>query len=242
VDRSGKRLVVAPLLARILWAGLFAVGFAYVEASVVVYLRELLYPHGFGLPLALPPTRTLEVELGREAATILMLVGVSAVAASRFWERCGYFLLLFGVWDVFYYVWLKVICDWPVRLLDWDVLFLLPVPWLAPVVAPLSIALVMVVAGIWLIAIHARSRRFTMPAGAWLAGIAATGMILYSFMYDTGAAVRGMMPRSYPFGLLAAGIALYGIAGFFAHGAASSRTESGASCDGRKTDGHARAH
>ncbi len=56
-------------------------------------------------------------------------------------------VVAFGVWDIFYYVFLKVMCDWPRSLFDWDILFLLPLPWWGPVLAPVSIALLMIVWG-----------------------------------------------------------------------------------------------
>ena len=59
----------------------------------------------------------------------------------------GYAALAFGAWDIFYYVFLRLISGWPRTLLDWDILFLLPLPWWGPVLAPVSIALVMILWG-----------------------------------------------------------------------------------------------
>jgi len=98
---------------RIVWVSVFGVAFAFVESSVVVYLRSLYYPEGFTFPLKMMSTSHIGVELAREAATVVMLAAVGILAGTTGWQRFGYFLVVFGVWDVFYYVWLKVILDWP---------------------------------------------------------------------------------------------------------------------------------
>jgi len=87
---------------------LFAVAMGYFEAAIVVYLRELYYSGGISFPLALAPKRIIVIELFREASTIIMLIAVAALAGKKFWERFGYFIIIFGLWDIFYYIWLKV--------------------------------------------------------------------------------------------------------------------------------------
>ncbi len=52
----------------------FALAMGYMEAAIVVYLRQLYYPQGFSFPLAntmLEPV--FVIELGRELATIVIL-------------------------------------------------------------------------------------------------------------------------------------------------------------------------
>ena len=97
---------------------LFGVAVAYFEAAVVVYLRELFYPDGFSFPLTVIPLSLYAIELFRELATIVILITVAALAGKRFWERFGFFIILFGVWDIFYYIWLKTTINWPSSLLD----------------------------------------------------------------------------------------------------------------------------
>jgi hypothetical protein len=87
------------------------------------------------------------VELWREGATLVM-IGTVALLAGRTWRRrAGYAALAFGAWDIFYYVFLRLMSGWPRTLFDWDILFLLPLPWWGPVLAPVSIALVMILWG-----------------------------------------------------------------------------------------------
>lgn len=192
----------------IAWVAAFGVAFAFVESSVVVYLRSLYYPQGFSFPLKLMSQQHLYVELAREAATIVMLVAVGILAGTKRWERFGYFLVGFGVWDIFYYVWLKVVLDWPSSFLEWDILFLIPVPWIGPVIAPILISLSMVVFGVLMVARVASGKTFRPTFLPWLLSLGATVMVLYSFMMDLDATMRGQLPAPYRFELLAASIVL----------------------------------
>jgi hypothetical protein len=127
---------------------LFAIGMAWVESASVYYLRAMtdrIEPYQANpLPIHGVIGR---VELIREAATLVMLLTLGMLAGRTWPRRLGYTAIAFGVWDIFYYVFLQVICGWPRSLLDWDVLFLLPLPWWGPVLAPVSIALLMIVWG-----------------------------------------------------------------------------------------------
>lgn len=197
---------------RIILILLFGVSFAYVEATVVVYLRELLYPEGFTFPLKLMPLNLITIELFRELVSIVMLVAVAAVTGKKFWERFGYFITLFGVWDIFYYIWLKVTIDWPSSLLDWDILFLIPIPWIGPVIAPVLVALLMVITGLSITSLFVRGYTFRPTVLAWVLSVVGTAALLFSFMGDTGATLHQQMPQPYIYGFLIVGLLLYLIA------------------------------
>ena len=122
----------------------FTIAMAYLESAIVIYLRELYYPNGFTFPLKLIPDKILLIELGREFATIIMLLTVAIIAGRVFAERVCYFLFSFGVWDIFYYIWLKVFINWPDSLFTDDLLFLIPVPWISPVLAPVLVSIVFI--------------------------------------------------------------------------------------------------
>lgn len=185
----------------------FAAAFAFVESSVVVYLRALYYPEGFSFPLQMIRNEHLFVELAREAATIVMLVTAGMIAGDHKWEKFSYFIFAFGVWDIFYYVWLKVVLDWPASIFDWDILFLIPMPWIGPVIVPVLISLFLIAAGI-LILLKERGS-FRPSIAVWVSAIAGSGLILYSFMSDTDATLLLAMPRPYQYGYFIAGFALY---------------------------------
>ncbi len=189
---------------------------AFVEAGVVIYLRALYYPDGFAFPLEIITKRHFIVEIGREAATIFMLISVAALSGKRFWEKFAYFLICFGFWDIFYYIWLKIVIGWPSSLLDWDILFLIPLPWIGPVIAPVSIAIIMILTGLLITFLYKRGYDFQPSSLAWVLAIIGTIVILYSFMRDTGAGLHQHMPLPYIYEALITGEILYLLALFFA--------------------------
>src|SRR2546430_15837132 len=120
-----------------IWVSCYAIAVAADEPAVDVYLRAL---HSGADPLSVLqyqlPAHLLAIEFAREAATLVMLIAVAALASRNAWERLLYFALAFGLWDIFYYVWLWVFIGWPPSLFTWDVLFLISVPCLGPGPAP----------------------------------------------------------------------------------------------------------
>ncbi len=127
----------------------YAIGMAYVEAMVVVYLRRMFPLEGLPkasineVAMRLQEHNIYFEEQSREAATIFMLVAVALVSGKGLRERCAVFLWCFALWDLFYYLFLYLWTGWPQSLLDPDILFLIPMPWLAPVIFPVAIATVM---------------------------------------------------------------------------------------------------
>jgi hypothetical protein len=197
---------------RIVQVSLFAIAFAFVESAVVVYLRALYYPEGFSFPLRLLSPLHFTVELVREFSTIVMLGVVGMLAGSSRWQRFSYFMIAFGVWDLFYYVWLKAILQWPTTLLEPDILFLLPIPWIGPVIAPVAISLLMVVAGVLIIKKEEREGKFRPTLSIWVTSAVGTGILLFSLMRDTDAALQMHLPQLYHYELFIAGLLLYIIA------------------------------
>ncbi len=200
---------LSPARRNLLWVSLFGMAFAFVESSVVVYLRAIYYPGGFTFPLKLIAPHHLVVELTREAATIIMLAAVGILAGTKAWEKFAYFLVAFGVWDIFYYVWLKVILDWPATFTDWDILFLIPLPWIGPVIAPVIISLVMIVCGSMIILRMERKEYFRPTLMSWVLSMCATLILVYSFISDVGATLKGQLPAPYGYWFLVAATALY---------------------------------
>ena len=135
----------------LLWVTLFSIGFGMVEAAVVIYTRALYFPDGFQFPINAIADPIVFTELWREFATLLMLAAVGIIAGKNKVQRFAYFLISFAVWDIFYYVFLKVFIDWPANFMTWDILFLLPVAWIGPVIAPIILAILMIGIGLMLI-------------------------------------------------------------------------------------------
>lgn len=203
-------------IARALQVSIFSVAFSFVETAVVVYLRAMYYPEGFSFPLKMISPQHYIVELGREFSTIVMLIVIGFLAGSSRWQRFGYFMIAFGVWDIFYYIWLKVILQWPTSLFDPDILFLLPIPWLGPVIAPVVISLLMIVAGVLIIRKEEQGEKFHPPISVWIAAVIGTGAILCSFMLDTDASLRMKPLQPYHYELFVAGVFFYLVALYIA--------------------------
>jgi hypothetical protein len=162
----------------------FAIAMAWVEAASVLYIRALVDRIEPYQANPLPISGALgNVELWREAATLVMLATLGWLAGRTWRRRAGYAALAFGVWDIFYYVFLRLISGWPKTLVDWDILFLLPLPWWGPVLAPVTIALVMVVWG------TLASQSDDRGTGArWTEVLACVGIVLALGVFMTDAA------------------------------------------------------
>ncbi len=193
---------------------LFVAAMAWVELAVVFYLRVMidrLQPHQID---PLPVSAGLgQAELVREVATLVMLLCVGWLAGSRGRERLGYCMLAFGAWDLLYYIFLVPLSGWPESLLDWDILFLIPLPWWGPVLAPASIAVLMLVTGSVIVGLKLWPR-----LSAWLASACGALLALYTFMADAlrvlpeGAqAVRNVLPAWFNWPVFALALALMAI-------------------------------
>jgi hypothetical protein len=127
---------------RLLAAALIGIAFGFVEAAVVIYLRAAtgLWPVPQLKALAAFPESLFRIECYREAATIVMLVAIAILVGQRIKEKAVAFLWTFAFWDIFYYVWLRFTIGWPSSFLDSDVLFLIPVPWVAQVWFPILVS------------------------------------------------------------------------------------------------------
>jgi len=194
-----------------LWAACYAVAMAAVESAVVVYLRAL---HSGDAPLSVLqyelPTRLILIEVGREVATVVMILAVAVLAARAKREVFLYFALMFGIWDIFYYVWLWVFIGWPPSLLTWDILFLIPVPWVGPVLAPVIVSLCLIAGSVWLLA----RPELRLPRLAWGLAILGAVLIILSFAVDFRYALARTDPPRFRWELFGAGliVAIGGIA------------------------------
>ncbi len=123
---------------------IFALAMGFLEAIVVVYIRELYYPDGFIFPLKALPKRIVTIEIIREFSTLLMLGSVAWLSGRVMLKRLSVFLFLFGIWDIIYYLALKLFLNWPESFFTWDILFLIPITWVGPVLAPVICSILMI--------------------------------------------------------------------------------------------------
>lgn len=164
-----------------------------IEGAVVVYLRAIYYPEGFRFPLKEIAPDHLRIELVREAATIVLLLAAAMLAERRAARRFAVFAFCFGVWDITYYLALKVFLDWPPSLLTPDILFLIPMPWTGPVLAPVLVSLALIAAAIVLL-----HRPPDLRAADWVFEAVAGLVVLASFLWSAGS-------PSFPWWLFAIG-------------------------------------
>jgi hypothetical protein len=168
----------------------YAAAMAWVESAVVYYMRTMINRIEPYQPNPLPIIGGMgPVEMVRELATMVMLLMVGLLSGRTWRERLGYSAIAFGVWDIFYYVFLRLICGWPHSLFDWDILFLLPLPWWGPVLAPVLIAVLMIAWGTLASQFAAPTLR-SSAVKAWLLNLAGVLLALMIFMTDTVRAAR----------------------------------------------------
>ena len=195
----------------------YAIAMAYVESAVVVDLNGALGQRvGELFPLrdAMTVGPLIAIEVGREAATLVMVAAVGILAGRSGLERLAWSAIAFGTWDIAYYGWLDVFTGWPPSLGTWDVLFLIPLPWTAPVWAPIVVSLALIGFGLgaaWRLrdgaAIRFRGRHLAVAvAGALL--------VILSFTLDAPALLGGAVPASYAWPLFALGLGLGVVATF----------------------------
>ncbi len=207
-------------MKKIVAVAVWAIAFAFVEAAVVDYLRALYYPlseGGFQFPLqtldqlrmmGTEHVRRLFIEMGRECATLVMLATVGIIGGRNKREAWAYFMLSFGIWDIFYYVWLKVFLDWPQSLMTWDLLFLVPVPWVAPVVAPVIISVLLIGSGLIVLWFEHADRPLVLSWFEWVCITAGGLIVIVSFCWDVENIVNGGAPHSFAWGIFIAGSAI----------------------------------
>jgi hypothetical protein len=227
-----KRTVIALLV--------FGTAFGYLEASVVTYLRLLYEPvrqrfhpgrqSGELFPLltseqllalGADQQRTVVVEVGREAATIVMLAFVAVAVARNAGQWAAAFAIAFGAWDIAFYLFLKVLLGWPASLLTWDILFLIPVPWVGPVLAPVLVSAAMIGSGIWQLRSEARQEPITIGTAKWAGISIGAAVIVISFAMDYRNIMAGGMPNPFHWSVFSAGL-LIGV-GSYAWAASAAR-------------------
>jgi hypothetical protein len=189
----------------------FAFAMAYMESAVVVYLQRAL-----GItPETLFPLQKSEtlgslavIEVGREFATLVMLVAVGCFLGRRWVDRLAWTSVAFGIWDIGYYWWLWVFVGWPHSPLTWDVLFLIPLPWAGPVWAPIAVSVALIAFGL---AAARRTGAGLIPQVGRVRGAAAVAgglLVVASFAANGPALLSGGLPGWFPWPAFVAGMAL----------------------------------
>jgi hypothetical protein len=228
----GRASLTAGLVRVLSTLLLFGLSFAFVEAAVVVYLRGLyeplhaaLYPDAPSnalFPILQPEqlesagpqyVRWMLTELIRELATLVMLGAIALAVARNTRQWFAAFMIAFGVWDIFFYVFLRVLIGWPASLWEWDLLFLLPVPWVGPVIAPVLVAASMIFAGVVILKRDAAGRPTAFAFGSWAVILSGGVLVVIAFCWDFRNIMSGGVPQVFNWPLLLVGEAV-GLAAF----------------------------
>lgn len=205
----------------------FGTAFGYLEAAVVSYLRMLHEParqrfYPGREPGQLFPLLTLDQmrssgsvqrqvlvnEIGREAATLMMLAALALAVARNAGQWAAAFVIAFGAWDLTFYLFLRLLLHWPASLLTWDILFLVPVPWVGPVLAPVLVSAAMIAGGAWQLRNEAEGQPILIGSWIWVGMIFGSVVIVGSFVADDRNIMAGGMPNPFHWSVFALGMGI----------------------------------
>jgi hypothetical protein len=165
----------------------FSIAMGFMESSVVIYLREILYPEGFTFPLNSMPVELSLAECLREAATLIMLVTIGLMAGKTFSQRFAWFIYAFAIWDIFFYVFLKILINWPDSVMTWDLLFLIPVIWTGPVITPVIVSMTMILLAGAILYYAGEGMITKILHREWILLITGSTLIFIAFIWDFSA-------------------------------------------------------
>jgi hypothetical protein len=201
------------LKRKLSWLVAWGIAFGYIEASIVVYLRKIYYPAGFSFPAVIIEPDIAAVEMIREITTLVFMWAVAELSYRSFQCRLAVFMFLFGIWDISYYVFLKAILNWPASLADWDILFLVPLPWVGPVWAPVVVSVGMIWAGTAILNRSEQGNPLDLGPGFMLLEVAAGLIIIVSFIIPGQAVILQTIPQHFPWYIFLTGF-LFGVGVF----------------------------
>jgi hypothetical protein len=197
----------------------YAVAMAYLEAAVVVYLTAALGGQ-VGVLFPLQPADAFGnlawVEVGREAATLVMIATVGILAGRTALERLAWAAVVFGTWDIGYYVFLWAFTGWPASPAATDLLFLIPVPWVGPVWSPVLVSLALIGFGLAAGRAFDAGRRIALHPWHVVACVAGGVVVILSYTLGAGDVLGGGLPGPYPWPVFVLGMAIAAIAALHA--------------------------
>lgn len=184
---------------------------AYFESAAVVYLQRALEM----TPQSIFPLRNEDslgglggIEIGREAATLVMLAMVGWIAGRKSLERLAWAAVAFGIWDIGYYFWLWVFIGWPTSLNTFDLLFLIPAPWVGPIWAPIVVSLALITFGL-IVAKRLRTNQPLIVKPRDLALLVGGGfVVILSFTIDAVDTLHGAIPTTFAWPIFLVGMVL----------------------------------
>ena len=175
----------------------WGVAFGYIESSVVVYLREIYYPEEFAFPVLIIQDHIMLTEVLREAATLIIIWATVCLTYKRLQSRIAAFVVLFGIWDIFYYIFLKLLLNWPESLNTYDILFLIPTPWVGPIWAPVLVSIGFIYAGTAILIRNHKNHFFYFGKVFILLELFAALLIITSFIIPGSSVIEQSLPTHF---------------------------------------------
>lgn len=172
------------LRSKIIVISLLAIAMGFLETAVVIYMRELLYPAGFAFPLVPIPANLALTEILRELATLIMLLTIAIITGKSFSQRFAWFIYTFGIWDIFYYIFLKIMILWPESIMTWDILFLIPTTWTGPVISPVIVSFTMIFLALVIILYADKGYTTRLKGKEWALLIFGSLILILAFILD----------------------------------------------------------
>lgn len=209
VQESRNQVKPISVTNRVALSTLFAAAMAYVVGATAIYLRLLVNGRISFFPLDPIPPFLYHMEIVRELAAIVMLAVVARLQSRRFTVNVAFFFYCFGVWDILYYVWLKILVGWPASLLSWDVLFLVPCRWIAPVLAPSIVSLLFITGSLVILRFETIGKPIRFTLLDWVSDFIGAVLILASFFWELPRIAKTGHPGTYPWWLFGVGAAVW---------------------------------
>ena len=167
------------------WLYVWGIAFGYIEAVIVIYLRKIYYPDGFRFPIVLADIDIAAVEMLRELMTLILILAVAELTFRTFLKKFAACMIIFGIWDI---------------------LFLIPLPWVGPVLAPVLVSLALIYAGIVILVDMNRGYKFQFDKRFWIMEIIAGIIIIISFMISGTVVINQTIPASFPWIIFLVGL------------------------------------
>ena len=165
----------------LIWIAIFAIAMGFLESAVVVYLRAIYYPEGFAFPLRALDPGIVQTEVLRETATMIMLIMIAMMTVKQAISRFAVFIYAFAIWDICYYLFLRLLLKWPPTLLTWDILFLIPVTWVGPVLAPVINSVTMILLAVIILYYKTKIELFRVTFVEWLFLVLGSGVFIFTY-------------------------------------------------------------
>ncbi len=169
---------------KLILLSIFSISMAFMESAVAIYLRKLYYPSADIFPIRAMDFNIVCIEILREGATLIMLICAGIFCGRTRFLSIAYSIFAFGIWDIFYYVFLKILISWPESFLSWDILFLIPVTWIGPVITPVLVSFFLITLSCFMILMDANRYRTEFTPTEKTLLITGTVLILYSYTFD----------------------------------------------------------